>query len=57
MNNILCLPHIGKVLLGFFFLFVCLFCDGLLIGLDNPFLSQNEYMHTFELLALELLIH
>ena len=52
MNNILCLPQIDKVLIGFFFFF-----DGLPIGLENPFLSQNKYMHTFELLALELLIH
>ena len=33
------------------------FFDGPPIGLENPFLSQNEYMHTFELLALELLVH
>lgn len=44
--------RLGSISFFFFFFF-----DGPPIGLENPFLSQNEYMHTFELLALELLVH
>lgn len=50
MNNIFYLLRINKILLFFSF-------NNLPVVLENTFLSLNECMHTFELLALELLAH